>query len=222
MALINLVQDVQQYFVNEEIYVPYSNKIVPIELGKRAIFKQGDSNRIVFIALGGSFGPAKINMIPRQLATYVELIEIHIWGFDGYGTFTGANPGNVPGNSKNYLNRGEEFHDEQCKILLNQLHRACYTTNYSNILFKSAKANNTPTENMHGRELIVTAELKTPLIDKPYTYAYPLYTDLDGYAQFDQGYQSNTPPSPAFVGEVDLDGNSTIADPILEEVVIDS
>lgn len=197
MALSDLVKSCQEYFVDQSINIP-------IAMGERPVFKQSPgSNKIVFVPIGGKYGPPRgINYNPRHLRTWISTADVHVWGYDGYGA------------SKGFSGQDELLHYERTEILHNQICRAIHHYAYGmRYDLSNPRWTNTPTDKKFGKELVFTVELEVPIIDVPATIAYPDPDSpliMDGYMQFNQGYIYNDPPLPAFIGDHDLDGYSTI------------
>ena len=194
MALSDLVKSCQAYFIDQNINVP-------IEMGEKPIFKNHQSNKVIFTPIGGKYGPARgQGHNPRHLRTWISTAEVHCLGYDGYGA------------SKGFPAQDELQHYEQTEIIHNQIQRAIY--HYAHGMryeLSSPKWTNSPTDKKYGKELVFTVELEVPIIDEDQLIApTPMSYMHDGYMVFPSGYQFSPPIPGGFVGLVDLNGVSTV------------
>lgn len=209
MALSDLVKGVRDYFADEGIDVPVSMS----EKDQYKNLLQGKpSNKVIFVPVGGSYGPARLNTNPRQLRMWNATAEVHVFGYaDGYA-------------QKGFSGQDELAHYEQTEILHNQVQRAIYNVAHGTYQLTNSSWTNTPTDKKYGKELVFTIELKVPIIDTPWEIApQPIDSNVTNNSVFPQGYKFANPEMPGgFVGETDLDGNSTVSEVTIEQGCCDT
>lgn len=166
MAIIDTIKEIQALYIKE-------NDFTPILIGERQVTFNHQSNRIVFVPIGGTFGPARNpGRNPRPLRTWLATCDVHVFGFDN--TADGYTS-----------DQREIFHYYQCEALFNNICRAIYLICHGEFDLSSPRWTLNPTELKFGKELVFTWEIQVPILDKVITTVNPpMISNLTNYMEF--------------------------------------